>query len=150
MDCEHYQLQSPQNPDFPWCVKYGVNLDRGGRFCGRCVADGNFREMLEDRLRVGSAQSCRGGGGYCEIFGIATDESQCDRCGRDAQYRAFLHGQGVVARKEKIENCRNRGAVLDYEERRCCGGVVKKLEFYACSVRGRVHRGECVGCGEVV
>ncbi len=148
MRCVEYREVSPENEKFAWCAKYLVNLDNRGRFCKRCRSDRSFQRMLLEVSRVRGLHDCSGTGGYCEIFQTVTTLKQCERCQSDGEYRAFIRSQAQVARRERIDNCPERGKVVRIEKQKCCGGKERDLEIFECRKLTLAHKGICTTCRE--
>jgi hypothetical protein len=147
--CENFKEVSPENKDCAWCGEYQINLDRDGKMCGRCKSDEKFREMLLRTFMLRFGKDC-GKAFWCEIFKTATDEEQCRRCKSDPEYRSFLFGQYMQREKSDVQEKKNKcvfaGETLGVEERKCCGGKVRREEIFLCEKNGEVTIARCQFC----
>lgn len=149
--CSHHHPVSPENADCAWCARFRINLDTGGRLCGRCRNDEDFRRTLERQYAVRFGADCAATS-YCTVFDTATDAAQCEHCKSDPLFRAFLRGQAVARNRHaqpeghRLRICPHRGAVLRVELRGCCGGEKTRLDIYRCARRGETHAGRCAEC----
>ena len=145
--CEHRHGESPENPAYKWCLKYGINLDHACNLCRMCQARPDFRHGLETYASARAARSCPGGFAYCERFAVAAGPEICARCRSDPGYRALLAGQrGARPTPRNAVACPHRGAVVKVEPRICCGGRMMDVFIHACALHGEAAPETCGRC----
>lgn len=135
------------NNNCQYAVPDGINGYNcsGGQLDGRNVSKGVCEACLTGKILKHNSPICNTDHvDFCNRFGLPTSENACAICNENKSDPDFLQQMRTIGYAYGALTCKYRIDSQIIENKVCCGGKVKEIIIYNCSLTN--EKANCIKC----